>query len=293
MNRFEKKCFIASATFHGLLLVVFFFGSAFLSSKPPGDMGPVAEFVIPGAPASGGGPPPPVQPQQPQPVKPPEPAQEPEPEPPKPREVKRETPKETEKEKGPLPVPVKTDKKDTAKELTKPKSLVSTTVVKRSNAVDKAAMRIAQLQREKDARDTREAQERRNQTISDINNIISGVNNGVSRSTVVSPGGVGSPGGGGAAAGRYGDRLKAIYDSNWILNADMYNDETAATVKVTVRRDGTVVSGVITKSSGNTAFDRSVRSALNAVSRVQPFPSEMKDSEQEFTWKFERRTRVG
>ena len=252
-------------------------------------MGPVLDFM--GPPAGGGTPPTPVQPAQPQPTKPPEPVKEPEPEPPK-KEVRREIPKETEKEKGSLPVPVKTEKKET-KEPIKPKSLVSTTVVKRSNVVDKAAMRLAQLQREKDAREAREAQERRNQAISDIKGILSDVNSGVSRSTVVSPGGVGSSGGGGAAAGRYGDGLKAIYDSKWILNADMYNDETATTVKVTVRRDGTVVSAVVTKSSGNTAFDRSVRSALNAVSRVQPFPSKMKDSEQEFTWRFERRTRVG
>ncbi len=292
MNRFEKKCFIGSAAFHGLLLVVFFFGSAFLSSKPPTDMGPVAEFVNPGAAATGGGPPPPVQPQPAPPAKPPEPVKEIEPEPSKPREVKRDTPKETEKERGALPVPVKTDKKDTSKQLTKPKPLVNTTVTKRSNVVDKAAVRLAQLQRENDAREAREARERRNQAISDVNDILSGVNSGVSRTPVVSPGGVGSLGGG-AAAGRYGDGLKAIYDSKWILNADMYNDETAATVKVTVRRDGTVVSATITKSSGNAAFDRSVKSALNAVSRVLPFPSEMKDVEQEFTWKFERKTRVG
>jgi protein TonB len=292
MSRFERKCFIGSATFHGLLLVVFFFGSAFLSSKPPAEMGPVTEFVNLGAPANGGGPPPPVQPQPAPPAKPPEPVKETEPEPPKPRVVKRDTSKETEKERGPLPVPVKIDKKDITKELTKSKPLVNTTVTKRSNVVDKAALRLAQLQQENDAREAREARERRNQAISDVNKILSGVNSGVSRTPVVSPGGVGSLGGG-AASGRYGDGLKAIYDSKWILNADMYNDETAATVKVTVRRDGNVLSATIIKSSGNAAFDRSVRAALNAVSRALPFPPEMKDSEQEFTWKFERKTRVG
>src|SRR6185503_5322662 len=34
MSRFEKKCFVGSAAFHGLLLVTFLFSSAFLTSKP-------------------------------------------------------------------------------------------------------------------------------------------------------------------------------------------------------------------------------------------------------------------
>jgi colicin import membrane protein len=293
MSRFEKKCFIGSATFHGLLLVVFLFGSAFFNS-PPKDMGPVIDFFPGGAPASGEPPPAPAPPapqiEQPQPTKV-EPVKEVEPEPPKPREVKRETPKETEKIKGQLPIPVKAEKKDTAKDLTRPKSLVNTTVIRRSNVVDKAAIQLAQAQREKIAREAREAQARRNQAISDINIIISGVNNGVSRSSVVSS--IGTDSSGGVASGRYGDGLKAIYDSKWILNADAYDDETAASVKVRVRRDGSVVSAIVTKPSGNAAFDRSVRAALNAVQTVLPFPSEMKDTEREFTWKFERKTRVG
>jgi hypothetical protein len=32
---------------------------------------------------------------------------------------------------------------------------------------------------------------------------------------------------------------------------------------------------------------------LNNVTRVQPFPPEMKESERVFTWRFEKRTRAG
>jgi colicin import membrane protein len=290
MNRVEKKCFIGSATFHGLLLVVFLFGSAFFNS-PPKDMGPVLDFSM-GAPTSGGGstPPPPPRLEQVQPPKS-EPVKAVEPEVVKPKEIKRDPPKEAEKEKGSLPVPIKTEKKETKKDLTKPSPLVNTKPIKRSNVVDKAAMQLAQAQREREARAAREAQALRDQVISEFNNVARGAGKGLSRSLVSTS--IGNDSSGGIASGRYGDGLKALYDSKWILNADMYNDETAATVKVTVRRDGSVLSATIIKSSGNAAFDRSVRAALNGVSRALPFPADMKDSEQEFTWKFERKTRVG
>src|SRR5690349_1552072 len=46
MNRLQKKCVIASASLHGLLLVTLIFGTAFLSSdKKLKDMGPVIDIV--------------------------------------------------------------------------------------------------------------------------------------------------------------------------------------------------------------------------------------------------------
>src|ERR1043166_1652985 len=302
MNRFEKKCFIGSGALHGLLIVAFVFGSAFLNS-PPKDMGPVVTMIADvGTSNAGGGspnnlppgppPPPPQQEKVQQPFVKPEPLDPPKREEVRPEPVKKHVEPDIPKDKDKTPLPVRP--KDAAKENTKPKSQISTTVIKRpnSNAVDKAAMQLAQAQRERDARAAREAKAQHDRAISEITGVINNVGSGLSRSTVTSPG-IGDGTASGVATGRYGDALKAIYDAKWVLNTDLYNDEPATTVKVVVRRDGTVVSAVITKPSGNASFDRSVRATLNAVTRVLPFPPDMKELEQEFTWRFERKTRVG
>src|SRR5262245_57425229 len=45
MNRLQKKCFIASASIHGLLVVIILVGPGFMSAtKPVGDL-PVLDFV--------------------------------------------------------------------------------------------------------------------------------------------------------------------------------------------------------------------------------------------------------
>ena len=307
MNRFEKKCFIGSATFHGLLLVVFLFGAAFSSQNPPADAGPVITMVPNlGAAPSGNGAPAPAQPPKPAPPEPepeppkpkPEPVKQPDPEPVKPKITKRDEPKETEKEKGDLPVPVKKDtKKEVVKDTAKKSPLVNTTVVRRSNVVDQTAIKLAAAQRERDSRLARAAQAaaqaQRDAALAEMHDIVRGTGTGLGNSRVASPNSIGGGGGDGVASGRYGDGLKAIYDSKWVLNADAFDDEASATVRVTVKRDGTVVSSSITKTSGNTSFDRSVRTVLNNVTRVPPFTPDMKDSERVFTWRFEKRTKAG
>ena len=202
-----------------------------------------------------------------------------------------------------MPVKKETKTKD-VKETSKPKPpLVNTTVVRRSNVVDQAAMKLAQTRRDQQLRAERAAQAaaqaaaaaERNDAISAVNRIVGSMGDGSSNTRVVSTTAIGNGtgAGSGAASGRYGDGLKSLYDSKWILNADAYNEETSASVRVVVRRDGTIVSSTITKSSGNASFDRSVSSALNGVSRALPFPPDMKDMERAFTWKFERKTRAG
>ncbi len=45
MNRLEKKCLIATAGFHLLLLVILFVGPAFFSSKPKPDDSQVLDVI--------------------------------------------------------------------------------------------------------------------------------------------------------------------------------------------------------------------------------------------------------
>ena len=307
MSRFEKKCFIGSAGCHGLLLVAFVFGAAFLPSKRPDTTAGIITFIpssdlqnagtptgspAPPAPAPAQPEPPAPQPVQPQPI-------EPEPVKPKEEAVKpREKPEiAKDSEKGPLPK-TKPDSKQLTKDNTPPKPAISTKVVKRTN--DLARIEQAKLDQAKAAQAKADADyrakvarynEQRSKIASDVTGTLAGMGRNLSRSTVVTS--IGTDTSGGAVSGRYGDGLKAIYDRNWVLNNDLFDDETVACVSVVVRRDGTVKSATMTKSSGNAAFDRSVRAALKAVQTVQPFPPEMKDAEREFTWKFERKTRIG
>ena len=300
---------------HVLPLLIFVLFSAFSSNNLPSDMGPPVEVNLGGAPAPKGAAPanlpqPTPTPPQPEKVEPPqpkpEPVKQPDPEPPvKVKQPKHDEPKETEKEKGELPVPVKKETKaKDVKETSKPKPpLVNTTVVRRSNVVDQTAMKLAQVKRDQQLRAERAAQAaaqaaaaaERNDAINTVNRIVGSMGDGSSNTRVVSTTAIGNGtgAGSGAASGRYGDGLKAIYDSRWVLPTDAFDDEASASVRVTVKRDGSVVSSAITKPSGNTSFDRSVKAVLNNVTRVLPFPPEMKESERVFTWRFEKRTRAG
>ncbi|HEY0551633.1 MAG TPA: hypothetical protein VGF13_18660, partial [Verrucomicrobiae bacterium] len=211
MNRFEKKCFIGAATFHGLLLVVFFCGSAFFSSKTPRDMGPVITIenvkVTDGQTRGGGNP----NTRQ----EPPPPAPEPEPPAPKPppqQEVvkqeqpkPKETPKEKPIEKGDLPInkviKPKTPEKDTAK------SSLTQKVIKRTDTNF-----LAQSKRDADDRARREKAEasrlaaERKQFADAVNGIVGGVGKSISKSMVAE-----APGPGGEAYANYAGLVGEIY----------------------------------------------------------------------------------
>lgn len=304
MSRLEKKCVIGSAAFHGLLLVIVLFGAAFLPSKTPDPSAGVITIatgplnVGAGTPAVNSDPapvppapeahPPQPQPDPPKPVEPVKPPEEAHHDPVKPKQPKRDLANDAEKDKGPLPVKVKPEKKDSKDNA---KSSLTKKVIVHSNMVDKAAMQLAQAQRAKEERAYRDAQAQRAQILSEIKGTIGEAGKGLTTSPVVSSSGIDTSGGG--VSRDYGEGLKTIYDANWSLNADAYDEETSACVRVVVQRDGTIKSATMTKSSGHAAFDRSVKAALNKVTRVRAFPPEMKDAEREFTWKFERKTRIG
>ena len=321
MSRFEKKCFVGSASFHGLLLVVFIFGSAFLVSKPKPDMGPVITMLaIPtdrafntgGSP--NGNPNPPAPAPQPAPVTPPAP--QPTPPPPEPQplkheeappkveakkpEPKKEAVKELEKEKGPQPVKVKTDKKETAKKdnstnsNTTAKSVINRTVVRRTNDTARIQREMAQIAaREKDQREARAyAQEvsrfnaERSRIAAQVGGIVGGVGKSLGHTTVVEP-----LGPGGIAFANYGSMVREAYDRAWHVSQDLSDNDSVAVARITIRRDGTVRDANISRRSGNALLDKSVQRALDAVRFVAPFPESTKDAERTFNIEFNLKTR--
>ncbi len=306
MSRFEKKCVIGSATLHGFLILVFVCGSAFLSSQPPKDIGPVVTFenvtVTDGQSHGGGNPK--VQHESPPPAPQPEPPKaetvksEPIKEPTKQEPAKSEPVKLKEPDVKPLvkthgDLPVKPTKKEDTKEA-KPKSLISTTVVKRSNDVLIAQQRAATERAAKEAdRKYREEVARakaEKQKLADaVNGIIDGTGKALSKSTVV-----GTAGPGGEAFVNYGSLVREVYERAWRISPDLTDDDSSTLVKVTIRRDGSVAHSAISQKSSNASLNKSVQRALDSVSDIgKPFPIGAKEAERTFTIEFNLKTRRG
>jgi colicin import membrane protein len=327
MTRLEKKCFIGSAAFHALAIGGLLLSSLFFVSKQqPGFAASVLTILPPdtkafGRPDGSPTPAPPKlveAPKQPEPTppqpkpEPPKPApeqpkpEEPQPEPPKPKEVVKAEPKRDPKpkEKDDLvteKISKKNDKRTATNEVTriaKAAPSIKQSLVPTVRKNDTAAQERARQLREAQERADREYREQlaaynaqRTRALATADGVIDGVGQLMSKSGVATPVGVDERGG--QVWGRYGDRLKAVYDLKWTLPPDLTEDEPVACVRIIVRRDGSIKSAVITQGSGNATFDRSVRRVLDGIRQVEPFPPDMKDSEREFTWKFERRTRLG
>ena len=123
------------------------------------------------------------------------------------------------------------------------------------------------------------------QTATAITSAIKNLRSKLSPGMVVDMPGVSS-----VAYSSFKDALATIYYNAWVTPEGVANDEADTLVKITVARDGTVISSRIITPSGNAKIDDSVRRALNRVSSVGPLPDQSK-SEQEFTLDFNLKTK--
>lgn len=290
MNRLQKKCVIGATGFHLLLLVILFVGPAFLASHEKANDMPVLDFIPPNlidAKFSGGGtpnakPPPPAlptppTPQPPAPVPPtPQPSKivEPpttkQPEPPK---VVNKEPDETTLKRVVIKTPdVSTEKSSSdftlkpVKIKSKPPKPTTHTDSDSDSAAETQAQQLA------DARAARSAA---------IGRSLRTLQNNLSTGTDVAV-----PGPGGAAYANYAQVVKSVYTQAWIAPDDVSDDNVTTKVKVTIARDGTVVSARIVTKSGSAEVDRSVQQTLNRVQFVAPFPEGATDAERTFTINF-------
>lgn len=276
MNRLQTKCVIATAGIHLLLLLLLVFGSAFFNPQPKPDdthlLNYISSTAVDTALNSGvrdamPPPPAPAVTTQPPPVPaPPTPAVQTAP-PPAPKPV--ETPTLPERLKNlftpePKPAPVKP-----APETPEPKphqiqintQLVARTAPKNPPLTSK--------------QDNSRA----------IASAIKNLQNHLKPGPVVDV-----PGESNVAYSSYKDTLATIYYNAWVTPEGAANDEADAIVKITVARDGTVVTSRIITPSGDAKVDDSVRRALDRVSSVDPLPDQSK-SEQEFTIDFNLKTK--
>lgn len=264
MNRTQKKCFVASAGFHLLLLAILFVGPAFFSASTKVDDTQVIDFIpanLIDKPFTGGGPrnpnPPPAAVQRQ--VAPPAP--QPTPVRPVPQ---KETVKETRLVKR-TAEPVRP-----ARETKRHLPDVSTKIVTRTTEADRWA-------RQRERTEARERAEAVQQTVRSLQEGLS------SSTTIEMPAGFG---GGGEAYASYAQVVKSVYTHAWIPPNETSSDEATVKARVTIASDGTVLSAVIIQPSGDTNVDASVRRTLERVTFVAPFPKGAKEQQRPYIINF-------
>ena len=286
MNRLEKKCLIATAGFHLLLVLVLLFGAAFFTSRSKPDDTKVLDVIpanlIDAAFSSGVKN---AQPPAPTPiVKPPEPIpQPPQPVPvvtPPPKPVV--TPPEPVKQLDPEPVKPRKLTPDDLKPLnpvekmTKPapkKPEISLTPVVRKIPIVTPDTSAADT-----ARETKRLQDQRRKAFQSAARSIK--ENAASATTVE------MPGTGSVSYANYASAVKSIYEQAWMPPDDTASDDANTRVTVTIGRDGTVISSRILNPSGDSRVDSSVRRTLDRVTFVAPFPDGAKEKERTFIINF-------
>jgi TonB family protein len=297
MTRFQKKCLLASTGTHLFLLLLLLFGSAFFVSRQKTEVAPPMRFfptrLIDAALAGGGGNPklapsdevqkgnlnataPPVPAPRPPVAAPPKPQQPtpPAPKPPvKPEEVKR--PEKVEPPKTP------------------PKRNIDLADLKPITRTEKEKDKARQEAEEQAARD-RERQEVqradriRREVLQRLNRTAEELGRGLAPGTTVD---IAGPGG--EAFASYGALVQAAYAAAWRILPDLNDDDFATRVRVTISRDGRVLSSEILRRSGSALMDKSVQNALDKVKAegLPRFPDFIKDSERTFNIEFNLKTR--
>ncbi len=280
MKRFQTKCIIVSAGLHLLLAVILIVGPAFLSSRSKVDDMKTLDFVPPLAidqalDPHGGNPNAQLPPPNPTPTPPAPQVAQPAPPPPPPAQPVRQP------EPARIPVPqTKPDEEgiEPAKNSAKRHEIKLTPVTRRSMTNE-------------NSRETSEAERRaqelaaqRRRAAEAIGRTARNLSHDISPSTSIDTNY--GPGGGGEAYANYAQIVKSIYERQWIPPEDVTNDDAITKVRVTIARDGTVISSRIIRGSGDAGIDSSVQRTLDSVTFIEPFPEGSKDTERTYTINF-------
>lgn len=270
MNRLQKKCVLATAGVHLLLLVILLVGPAFFRPRPKADDMAVLDVIpanlVDAAVNSG------VRNAQPPPapvVTPPQP--QPQPAPPPPTFAQR-----VEQIFKPEPAkPVRETVKPDLTPVEKPakskphKIQVNTQLVTRNgpkNSVNTPRNPV-------NNNDARRA--------AALRNAVRNLKENFSPGTTID-----MPGNSTAAYANYADVVKSIYEQAWRPPDNAENDEAITKVSVTIASDGTVISARIVTPSGDAGVDASVQRTLERVQFIAPFPEGTTDKERTYIINF-------
>ncbi len=269
MNRLQKKCVIATAGFHLLLLVILFVGPAFFWSREKPDTTPVLDMIPanlvdsattgllnaqppPPAPAPVVTPAPQPAPPEPKPVVQPAPTPAPTPTPTLTERVEKFFKPVEEK-----PAPAKMENPShTPKVNLTP---VTWTVPKNNSTTTKTTT------------DNSKA----------IKSALRALRANLSAPTTVAPVGNSS-----AAAANYAQVVKSVYEQAWMPPDDTASDDANVRVRVTIASDGRVISAQVIGASGDAGVDRSVQNTLDRVTDIAPFPAGSNDTERTYIINF-------
>jgi colicin import membrane protein len=274
MNRLQKKCVIATAGIHLLLLLVLVFGSAFFSPRPKPDdtqlLDVIPSNLIDAAFNSGvrGATPPapaPVVTPPPQPA-PPTPAVQPAPQPPQPKAVET-----------PPTIPERLKELFTPEPSPEPVKPAPKKAESKTHQIQISTQRVARVAPRTSATTTTDDSQ---QTARAISSAIRNLKRNFSPGTEIE-----MPGDSTVAYANYASVVKSIYDRAWTLPDTIAGDENI-TVKVTIASDGTVISSRIIERSGDTPVDASVQRALDRVTFIAPFPEGSSDKQRTYTINF-------
>jgi TonB family protein len=261
MNRLQKKCVIATAGFHLLLLVILFVGPAFFNSTPKVDNSPAID-VIPAnlvdialnSGVKAAQPPPPtpiVTPTQPQPT----------PVPPAPKQIIQPAP-------APQPTLAERLEKLFATEPPQP-APAPTEIQPHTPKVDLHLVTRPASQKSAPAK--------QKDNLLAARNLASELQKELSQPTQIE-----MPGESSVAYANYATVVKNVYDHAWTLPDSVVKDENI-TVSVTIANDGMVLSSRIVTPSGDAPADASVQRALDRVKFVAAFPDGATEKERTYT----------
>ncbi len=285
MNRLQKKCLIATAGFHLLLLLILIVGPGFFRETPKPDDTPLLD-VIPGTAidkaltsgAKSAQPPPPAPPV----ITPPPPIinlqsqvqPQPTPPPPAPAPV-TPAPSFVEKMENYFkPEPVTPAPDDTPKPVEhKPKHEIKVDLT----TVNRTTLAKSQVRKTSDDTQRKEEQQREREIQSAVRNL----EKNFTPSTKVE-----MPGTSSVSYASYASIIKTIYTRAWTPPDNAANDEANIKVSITVSNDGTVESAHIVDPSGDSGVDENVQRTLDRVTFIAPFPDGSTEKEKTFIINF-------
>lgn len=279
MTRLQKKCFIASAGMHLLLVVILFIGPGFLSRENKADDVAPLTFVpdmLLDANRQGGGNPK---------ARPPSPLP-PRPSPAVTAQSQQDSPKVTAKESPPeKPDP---ESFEVTNEHKQHKQFVLTQVTRRPTPTTQTKTKP---NTSSDDSAQRQWSETKQKLASQLGHAAESINDNTS--SAVETGSFGPSGGGPSYAG-YESWVLTVYRDAWVVPDDATSEDVVTTVSVTIASDGRVISSRIVGRSGDAAVDASVQRTLDRVTSIgRPFPAGARDKQRSYKIPFNLKVKRG
>jgi TonB family protein len=115
-----------------------------------------------------------------------------------------------------------------------------------------------------------------------LDELAQGVRTSGSPNTIVDTEGIG----GGEAFAGYRDVVASYYYRAWITPDNSSSRLAAPEARVTIARDGSIISAELSRPSGDRSLDRSVERALQDVTKLPPFPASTRETQRTYVIRF-------